>query len=375
MKKFRIIIYASLILFGTTSINAQLKIRSDEYMQIGYNDYRTLTFGTSTGTPNNGAYGVEYWQGGLNFWKPWPTWPYANYILFLRDDTNVGIGTQGDSYYKLKVAGKVHSSGFETISDERLKSEIKPIENSLSKVLQLKGISYKYNFEFSKYDNLSDTKFSKSKENTIKGDNKITADKKKKIGFLAQDIQKVIPETVQEDDNGYLSINYDEIIPLLVESIKEQQSIINAQADKLMELEAKIDKLIDNSSNSDSKSKSKSASQGNINNTIKSDTRSSKSAETNDSELSISKNTFLYQNTPNPFTSDTEIKYFIPSSAKNPVLNIYSLQGKLISSKRISTIGQGSTTINGNELKAGIYIYKLTIDGVEVDAKRMVLTE
>jgi hypothetical protein len=47
-----------------------------------------------------------------------------------------------------------------------------------------------------------------------------------RMGFIAQDVRQVLPDVVSEDDSGMLSMSYDEIVPLLVEAIKEQQSKI-----------------------------------------------------------------------------------------------------------------------------------------------------
>ena len=47
------------------------------------------------------------------------------------------------------------------------------------------------------------------------------------VGIIAQEIKEVLPESIRENDTGYLSVRYEKIIPLLIESIKEQQLEIN----------------------------------------------------------------------------------------------------------------------------------------------------
>ena len=47
------------------------------------------------------------------------------------------------------------------------------------------------------------------------------------IGVIAQEVEKVIPEIVQTRDNGYKAVKYEKIVPLLIESIKEQQKQID----------------------------------------------------------------------------------------------------------------------------------------------------
>lgn len=58
---------------------------------------------------------------------------------------------------------------------------------------------------------------------------------RKRLGFLAQEVQVLFPELVQQDDVGFLYVNYVGLIPVLVESVKEQQE----QIDELLELAAK----------------------------------------------------------------------------------------------------------------------------------------
>tara|TARA_Y100001934_G_scaffold120090_1_gene146825 strand:- start:20 stop:1072 length:1053 start_codon:yes stop_codon:yes gene_type:complete len=98
-------------------------------------------------------------------------------------------------------------------SDARLKSNIVSLGSTLSKLLQIDGKSYE-----------------------MKG--------KQKIGVLAQEIQDVFPELVSEDDNEMLAVNYQGLVPVLINALKEQESKIidqQAQIDKLRET---VNKLI-----------------------------------------------------------------------------------------------------------------------------------
>lgn len=83
----------------------------------------------------------------------------------------------------------------------------------------------------------------------------------------------------------------------------------------------------------------------------------------------------LYQNTPNPFSAETELKYNVPENAENAAINVYSLNGNMLLSRPITQTGNGSITISGNELEAGTYIYSLSVNGQEVDSKRMILVK
>ena len=91
----------------------------------------------------------------------------------------------------LTVSGDVVIS-----SDARLKSNIVSLGSTLPKLLQIDGKSYE-----------------------MKG--------KQKIGVLAQEIQEVFPELVSEDDNEMLAVNYQGLVPILINALKEQDEKIN----------------------------------------------------------------------------------------------------------------------------------------------------
>jgi hypothetical protein len=106
----------------------------------------------------------------------------------------------------LTATATVSAVDFNSTSDRRLKSSIKPIYNALDTVMDIVGKSYDINGKSS-------------------------------FGVIAQEIETVIPEAVSEDNKGYKSVNYNMIIPFLIESIKEQQEEINLLKDRLAELE------------------------------------------------------------------------------------------------------------------------------------------
>jgi cytoskeletal protein CcmA (bactofilin family) len=112
----------------------------------------------------------------------------------------LGIGTAPDATYELKIAGDVAASGdivaYYT-SDKRLKDNIQPIQNALDKVNELGGYTFDWNEELQK------------------------ARKGHDIGVIAQEVQSVLPEVVVERDNGYLGVDYQKLVPVLIEAIKE----------------------------------------------------------------------------------------------------------------------------------------------------------
>jgi len=89
-------------------------------------------------------------------------------------------------------------------SDERLKDNIEVISNPIEKVQQLKGVTWDWN------DNADELQ--KSLPN---------------VGVIAQDVEKVLPQVVKDRENGFKGVDYDKIVGLLIEAIKDQQSQID----------------------------------------------------------------------------------------------------------------------------------------------------
>jgi hypothetical protein len=122
----------------------------------------------------------------------------------------------GSAVIKLGNGGDIVASSditaYGSPSDISLKENIKPLNNSLSKILKLQGVTFdwKEDSETRQYTNL-----------------------KEDIGFIAQQVQEIIPELVRQNNNGLLSLRDRGLTALLVEAIKEQQAQIE-------ELKAKI---------------------------------------------------------------------------------------------------------------------------------------
>jgi len=251
------------------------------------------------------------------------------------------LGVIGGFY--VKGDGNVYSNGNLLTSDSSLKNNIEPIANSLDKVMQLQGVSFNYN-SFEKEELNIDSLFESSKKRTPELTreifDQIQKEKlRKRIGVIAQDVEKILPELVRTREDGLKAVYYPEITAVLIEAIKE--------------LKAEIDELKGNSS-------------------LRSAPNEPPATGTIDPVVSQCK---LYQNTPNPFSLNTEIRFYVPQSVKKAQLCIYNLQGAQIKQIVVTQRGEGSLWISGSELNAGIYLYALIVDGKEVDVKRMILTE
>ena len=82
----------------------------------------------------------------------------------------------------------------------------------------------------------------------------------------------------------------------------------------------------------------------------------------------------LAQNTPNPFSERTTIRFTLPENAQNAFIYIFDMSGKMQKQIPVDS-SMESVIIEGYELRAGMYIYSLVIGGKEIDTKRMILSK
>lgn len=123
---------------------------------------------------------------------------------------------------------------FTNTSDRKIKENIRPLSGSLEKLLQLEGKSYDLKREYLQPQN------NRSDEKTAA----IEKARKDKVGFIAQEVKEIFPELVKFDEASQLhSVDYIGIIPVLVESVKEQQSMIDRLTKQLGQLEERIKEL------------------------------------------------------------------------------------------------------------------------------------
>ena len=100
----------------------------------------------------------------------------------------------GNSTTSINVAGDIVAF---SSSDKRLKDNIKPIENALDKVNKISGVTFEWN--------------EKSHKETGKKD----------VGVIAQEIEEILPELVDNRSNGYKAVDYPKLTALLIEAVKD----------------------------------------------------------------------------------------------------------------------------------------------------------
>jgi hypothetical protein len=205
------------IAFGygsSASFTESMRIKGNGNVGIGNNNptkplsfpaalgEKILLYPGGAGEVGIGVYGNELRLHGDN--------PGAKVSFGTQD--NAGVFTenalaQRNGAYAFSILGSLWVNGTTYASDERFKQNITPINSPLQKLLQINGVEYEMRTnEFPK------NYFQPGRQ----------------MGLLAQNVEKVVPEAVNEKD-GYKGVDYARLVPLLIEAIKEQQTQIDAQ--------------------------------------------------------------------------------------------------------------------------------------------------
>ena len=121
---------------------------------------------------------------------------------------------------ELNVSGNLYAGGTLLSSDRRFKKDIITVNNALDKVLQLRGVYYYWRQKDFPNKNFDD---------------------KKELGLIAQEVESIIPEIVGESVDGYKAVEYQKLVALLIEAIKEQQAIIDGQKTEMAEMRVELD--------------------------------------------------------------------------------------------------------------------------------------
>jgi hypothetical protein len=229
---------------GTTTPQGRLEINAGT-------DYNALTLGYNVADGvNNGAlitgkrktqsstpYTVmgtwddgtdrSVYIGGGSWSKPDATWigfyTASNYTETSNAGTErmritplgrVGIGSTSPSEL-LDVGGNVRAVSFISTSDQRLKTDIRPLENSSEKLSRINGVQYNW-----------------------------LANGQADMGVIAQDVEKVFPElVVTNNETGYKAVKYQGLIAPLIESNKELYGMCKASEEQLARLTKRVEEL------------------------------------------------------------------------------------------------------------------------------------
>ena len=219
-----------------------------------------------------------------------------------------------------------------TSSDVRYKEGIEQLEDVGDRFMELNPVTYRMKAPASALSG-----------ETQAQDAGLSADETSNLryGFIAQEVRELFPDLVYENEEGYLSIDYQGFIPILVDAVKELQGEVERQRDLITSLSQ---------------------------NPRKAPTASVDGLESG-TVASLS------QNRPNPFRTSTTIVCTVPESASSAYICIYDLSGSQKLRRDIEERGETGVNIEGNTLSPGMYVYSLIVDGAEIDSKRMILTD
>jgi hypothetical protein len=130
----------------------------------------------------------------------------------VRINNSLGVGTVGSS-----VQGEIRATNNITAyysSDRRLKENIEKLSNALEKLNKINGVSFDWNDEFISKRGGEDGYFVRKHD----------------VGVIAQEVEEILPEIVATREDGYKAVNYEKLVPLLIEAIKELSAKVDSKS-------------------------------------------------------------------------------------------------------------------------------------------------
>lgn len=318
-------------------LSASSNYSSDRnYGVLGIVDCMNNTHGRNYGISGMiGPLGSHYGGAGVygttsTYYYSYPTNIYGDYAGYFEGP--------------VKVTGNLITPNMYTLSDGGLSENIVSTDVSgratLENVLNMDVVEYNLKSRLSEdipddVDPARAEEVRKSYEFVKKEEKKMTS--RRHFGVDAQELQKVYPDLVLEGEDGYLSVNYSELVPLLIRSIQ-------ALKQELDEVKGE-----------------------------KAGARKAAQASGMNTSMAYKVNK-IFQNSPNPFKENTVIRFHLADGVKDADVCIFDMSGKLLKKLPVSS-GMGSVSVNGYELGEGMFLYSLLVDGQEVDTKRMILSK
>lgn len=308
---------------SNVAVNAQAQAMNHTLYNTGVS-----TFATSNGF-NATSYGIYASITNASAGDSNGNGSFAGYFNASTNNGGNGAGFfSGNVWYTGTLA---HTS------DKKFKENINALDDALEIINRLRSKTYTFKNSFKSFN----------------------FDQGKQYGFIAQELEEVLPELVnngvnptQFDEKGnkvadaveFKAVEYVQLIPILTAGIQEQQVIIESQNTRIEKLEEQVQKLLASTT--------------------------SVSAATD-----IVSGAELYQNIPNPFKGYTTIGYRLPDNTTNARIVVLDMTGKQIKSVQLDCCDNtaGEVNIEAYDLSSGMYLYSLMVNGAEVVTKRMVI--
>jgi len=287
-------VYDSKIAMNTVAINSCFATNYvPKYNSGAYTCSQIYDDGTSVGIATTGAFPFTVTLTNNVQPGPWST---------------VTSGT-----LKLKVNGITMSDGYLITSDSRYKKDVTNLEGSLEKLLKMRGVAYNWDKTRNPEMGFGD---------------------EKQLGFIAQEVEKVLPEMVYTLENGYKAVNYTALIPVVVEAIKEQQSTIASLQDELARI--------------------KDIQSGNLD------------------PLSASSTMTIH---PNPSNAAVTIGFTGIDPTAQSAIMIFDMNGKLIKTIELTSRDLNKLELAKGTLDPGMYIVSLISNNKELHTQRLIIQQ
>jgi len=293
----------------------------------------------------NGNYGVYGEANGTNN----TGFNAGIYGIALPSNAGPGCGPNYAGYFNGDVV-RIGNDNF--TSDAILKQNIDTITNALAVIKLLKP--RKFDYKQSTYPQMA-----------LPGG--------KQFGLIAQDVQLVLPEIVNQAKHpqtsigsttyaavSYSTVEYQQLIPILIRAVQQLENKLHV-ADSVNAVQNNQLTALSNSINaccSNSTVRLTGISGGTI---------TQQNVNLSDADVIV-----LNQNTPNPFAEQTTITYNVPAKYKFAQIIFKTIEGKIIRTVDVTTKGQGQLNVFANDLSAGLYLYTLIVYGQVIDSKKMV---
>jgi hypothetical protein len=247
-------------------------------------------------------------------------------------------------------------AGWSTVSDERVKKNIKDNVPGLAFINKLKAVTYNLDLDAADQFTQSPALKQRSEQSQAISQADVAARKQKQevvyTGFLAQAVEKAAKELgydfsgvdAAKNEKDLYSLRYAEFVVPLVKAVQE----LSQQNEEMKARMEKLEALI-------------------------SEKKSNDVSAISSKNISIT-GASLGQNMPNPFTRNTTISYTLPQKCSGAQIIINDNNGRTIKRINIST-GKGMVNVDASTLSSGTYSYSLVVDGKLIDSKQMVFAK
>jgi trimeric autotransporter adhesin len=218
---------------GNKTINSYMTAVGHKALSEASSIHNSTAVGHMAGYGASGAYNLylgDYaGKNSSGFWNVFIGWEVGknvsgNSLLYIdRESTSTPLIYGDFSANDVVINGDLYYTGaLAPYSDKRLKTSLESIKGGLETINKLKSYYFYWN---------------------EKAQKELAFTSRKQIGFIAQEVEVFLPELVTNDSKGYKSVDYLKVVPLVVEAIKEQQSIIESQEQKINKLEKRISEI------------------------------------------------------------------------------------------------------------------------------------